>query len=141
MELYTKEYVTSNIKPAGGRDGPSVAERILKFLETDEEAKKGFIDAKSITNALEKNPVQINQTLKKLREANKIDFMWVKSRRSERSLVVYRHPKFKMLEEAKVEATKTETLKPNDESEVKPEGDDKTDKEDKGGKGSKQHRR
>jgi len=126
VELYETDYVTSNQRPAGGRDGPSVAERILSFLETDAEAKKGFIDAKSITDALAKNPVQINQTLKKLREANKIDFMWVKSQRSERSLVVYRHPKFKMLEEAKAEAKETPTP-----SEVKPDEDVKTSKDNK----------
>jgi len=116
-EIYAESYVLENARPAGGRGGPSVADQILDFLE--KEIGDGFVDSRTISESLHKNSVQINMVLRKMRQSNKIDFRWVKSQRSDRSLIVYRHPKFMTETKEAKEKTTVEPKTPDTKSKPK----------------------
>jgi len=112
---YTTDYVKGNIREGASREGLSLSNQILELLaERKSDGKKGFIDAKTITSKLQRHPSYVIVTLKRLREKNKVDFRWVKSPRSDRSLVVYRD--VSLIEEIteKPKETTTKELKATD---------------------------
>jgi len=83
--VYNDKYVDTNIRQATIK-GELVSSQILKLLRTQE----NFVDSKFISITLNKTPEQINMILRALRRENKITFKYVKSQRSNRTLIVYK---------------------------------------------------
>jgi len=86
--IYNDEYVNKYIRQETVK-GPLVSSQILKLLR-NKELKDVWVDSKFISTKLNKNPEQINMVLRTLRRENKVDFKYTKSKRSNRTLIVYK---------------------------------------------------
>jgi len=84
--IYNDKYVNTNIREETIK-GEKVSTQILKLLRTQE----NFVDSRFISMTLNKTNEQINMILRSLRRENKISFKYVKSQRSNRTLIVYKH--------------------------------------------------
>ena len=83
--VYGDKYVKSNIRDIISREHP-LSEDIINILKE----QKGYVDSKFIQNKLDKHNAHVNMTLKKMRDKGKVDFQYVKSKRSDRTLIVYK---------------------------------------------------
>jgi len=83
--VYGDKYVKSNIRDIISREHP-LSDDIIKILKM----QKGYVDSKFIQNKLDKHNAHVNMTLKKMRDKGKVDFQYVKSKRSDRTLIVYK---------------------------------------------------
>ena len=83
--VYADKYVKSNARDIISREHP-LSEDIINILKT----QKGYVDSKYIQDKLDKHNAHVNMTLKKMRDKGKVDFQYVKSKRSDRTLIVYK---------------------------------------------------
>jgi len=86
--VYNNKYLNTNIRQETIK-GPLVSHQILKLLRTNE-LKGLWVDSKFISTTLKKTPEQINMVLRSLRRENKVNFKYTKSKRSNKTLIVYK---------------------------------------------------
>jgi len=82
---YNEKYINGNIREKPIK-GERVSNQVLKLIGTQD----NWVDSKFISNQLNKTPEQINMVLRSLRNGNKVEFKWVKSQRSNRTLLIYK---------------------------------------------------